>query len=358
MTLWRRILWILTGQVADNDETCAVEHAPSDVAQARQVVGGAWKVRAPGQTEEAETGGPWYAPSEASLLEPEPMTCPEMSHETRAIMTGLECSLENHDVELPPIPRVPEAVLRCLSSHYCDFHRVADLISEDPSTTTRVLRMANAAIWGVKTTSSIPEAVVRLGNRPLQSLMMSESLMVASRPSRKANRLIAQRFWNRSLAAGCVMRALAPLCNFDPEEAFVIGLLHDVGDVVVLRAIDRFEALSHEGIESEAFEYLCHRFHQPLGTMVADEWALGPTLKVILGAHHAWPKAKEAHRKERLMLMLSDMINQMIGFAHPAVYNLPKARPVAELRLDQREDFLPLLVPLPGQIRERVAAIN
>lgn len=286
------------------------------------------------------------------------MACPEMSHETRAIMAGLECTLENQDVELPPIPRVPEAVLRCLTSDDCDFHEVADLISEDPSTATRVLRMANAAIWGVKATTSIPDAVVRLGTRPLQSLMMSESLMVASRPSRKANRLIANRFWNRSLATACIMRSLAPLARIDPEEAFVMGLLQDVGDVVVLRAVDRYAAFSHTPIETDAFEFLCYRFHESLGAMVADEWSLTPKLKSLLSGHHAWPVADSPNRVERLMLMLSNMINQMLGYAHPATYNLPKSRPAQDLGLADEESFVKLLTGLPEQIRERVDASN
>jgi HD-like signal output (HDOD) protein len=154
------------------------------------------------------------------------------------------------------------------------------------------------------------------------------------------------------------MRALAPLCKIDPEEGFVMGLLHDVGDVVVLRAVDRYEALSHTPIETEAFEYLCHRFHQSLGTMVADEWSLSPKLKALLTDHHVWPDAQDPHRVERLLLMLGDMINQMIGYAQPALYNLPQSRPVQELGLGGQEQFMLLLAHLPEQIQERVDGIN
>jgi two-component system, cell cycle response regulator len=286
------------------------------------------------------------------------MACPEMSHETRSIMGDLECTLENQDVELPPIPRVPEAVLRCLTGDDCDFREIAELISEDPSTTTRVLRMANAAIWGVKVTTSIPDAVVRLGTRPLQSLMMSESLMVASRPSKKANRLIANRFWSRSLAAACITRSLAPLVKLDPEEAFVMGLLQDVGDVVVLRAVDRHEAFTHAPIETDAFEYLCYRFHESLGALVADKWSLTPKLKALLSCHHAWPETDSPNRAERLLLMLSNMITQLLGYAQLATYNLPKSRPAQDLGLADQESFVNLLTRLPDQVRERVEACN
>lgn len=358
MTLWKRIVCFLTGCFVEPAETSTPAQADDGGARLCGAGRGERPAATRGDQASESSAGPWYALPEATLLEPQPVTCPEMSHETRAIMGGLECTLENQEVELPPIPRVPEAVLRCLSSRNCDFSEVAELISEDASTTTRVLRMANAALWGVRATNSIPEAVVRLGTRPLQSLMMSESLMVASCPSRKSNRVIAQRFWDRSLAAGCLMRALAPLCKIDPEEAFVMGLLHDVGDVVVLRAVDRYEALSHSPIETDAFEYLCYKFHGSLGALVGDKWSLSPTLKSLLTDHHSWPEAQDPHRVERLLLMLTDMINQMIGYSQPALYNLPQSRPVQELGLAGQEQFLSLLEPLPEQIRERVDGIN
>jgi HD-like signal output (HDOD) protein len=154
------------------------------------------------------------------------------------------------------------------------------------------------------------------------------------------------------------MRTLAPLCKIDPEEGFVMGLLHDVGDVVVLRAVDRYQAMSRQAIETEAFEYLCHKFHGSLGTLVADKWSLSPKLKALLSDHHTCPDAQDPHRVERLLLMLCDMINQMIGYAQPALYNLPQSRPVQELGLGGQAQFLTLLDKLPEQIQERVNGIN
>ena len=154
------------------------------------------------------------------------------------------------------------------------------------------------------------------------------------------------------------MRDLARILKRDEDEAFLIGLLHDIGNVITLRIVTGHERLTQEPIEIPTFESLCHETHQEFGELIADAWNLPQELKSLIADHHRYPEADDPLRTQRLMLMLTDMITQMLGFAPPAQYDLASATVVRELGLTGCPDFERLLVELPEKIDETVSSLS
>ena len=221
-----------------------------------------------------------------------------------------------------------------------------------------VLRAANCALWGSRKVTSLLEAVTRLGINALRTLMLGESLRAAAFCKERRNRELAGLLWRRAVAGGCVMRALAEFTGqIDPEDAFAIGLLHDVGNVIVLQAVDKHEAFSHSRIDLQTFEYLCYECHELFGELIADKWALPPRLKELIQSHHRYPEDSDPLRNERLHLALADMINQMIGYGPPTSYDLLRSRPVRDLALTAEPGFVQFLQNLPEQIGHATAGL-
>ena len=163
----------------------------------------------------------WVAPSGANL-----------STEARALENALVSQFDGHNLSVPNLPRVPELVLRQLRSRKCDFGKVAEAIAEDQVTAGAVIRMANSPIYGgMNKISALQPAVTRLGLNALRTLMMQQSLHAATFHGRGGDKELASMVWNRALASAWVMRFLGPLVELDEEEAFLLGLLHDIGTV-------------------------------------------------------------------------------------------------------------------------------
>lgn len=181
--------------------------------------------------------------------------------------------------------------------------------------------------------------------------MMSESLRAATFIVKNGNREFARAIWLQSLASACVMRSLSAYTDLDPDAAFVSGLLHDVGNVIVLRIVSQHENLMGAKVDSETFEYLCQECHQEFGELVADAWDLPPQLKELIQNHHVYPAEDDALRTERLALLLTDMINQMLGYGPSAAYDLLESRPVRDLGLADDADFIKFLDHLPNEIQ-------
>jgi HD-like signal output (HDOD) protein len=150
------------------------------------------------------------------------------------------------------------------------------------------------------------------------------------------------------------MRNLASFIGKDPEEALPIGLLHDIGNVIVLRVVSEEKSFGMILPDHDILEYLCYETHQEFGELVAKEWNMSQQLKELIQNHHTYPKPDDALRTEKLLLILTDMINQMLGYAPPASYNLLQSRPAGDLNLADRQDFRKFLSDLPKQIEEAI----
>ncbi len=273
--------------------------------------------------------------------------------EIRVVEELLVSHFDGHDLAMPPFPQVAERVLKQLRDRKCNMTQVANLIAEDQVTTASVLRMANSPLYrGLDKITSLQQSVTRLGANAVRTLMMHHSLKAAVFGKKSSNESLIDLVWGGSLASATVMRTLAKFTGIDAEDAFLIGLMHDIGNVIVLRTVTEEERRFRMTIDVRSFEYLCHVSHQEFGELVADAWKLPERVKALICDHHTYPAIDDPLRTERLMLIVTDMINQMLGYGPEAQYDLLGTRAVEDLGLLNSPLFGRCLAELPLKIEE------
>jgi len=300
----------------------------------------------------------WWAPEGATLTEPVEPERPELTAEARALENLLVSHFDGHDLTLPPLLHVAEVLLPKLSDPNCDLGKVAAGLSEDQVVAAAVLRMANSPLYrGLNKITGIRPAVNRLGTRAVRMLLMHESLRAATFLHKKGQQGVnelAKSVWRRSLASACIMRSLAELTGTDQEEAFLVGLLHDIGNVVVLRIAFGAQFAPRYRLDPGVFEYLCYETHQEFGELVAKAWALPQNVASIVSDHHTHPAPNDPLRVPRLHVQLTDMIASLLGYAPYTPYGLLDSPAVRELQLAARPHFSTLLSALPQQLEETI----
>ena len=206
---------------------------------------------------------PWWTPQADSLLEPAESQPPEPAAAALVLENLLVSHFDGHDLSVPTLHSVVERVLPRLRGSDCNFAAIARDITEDQVLTAVVLRTVNSPIFrGVEKISSVQRAVARLGTRTLHSLLMHQSLRGAIFDRRGAASGFAELLWRRSLASACIMRGLARFGRLDEDEAYLLGLLHDIGSVIVLRIVRTEEKGGFADVDLDTFEYLCRQSHQ------------------------------------------------------------------------------------------------
>ncbi len=158
--------------------------------------------------------------------------------------------------QLPPFSPVVRVLLASLSNDSDDvpLQRVAALIEEDTITAGKVLGVVNSAMYNRgKQICSIRQAVNRLGIGPLHNLVLGLSVNRIWSKIPVSDSFSMLRFNRHALATATLSNILAQqLLVPEPDAAFVAGLFHDVGQLVLILRGCNPRALFHREAECAA----------------------------------------------------------------------------------------------------------
>ncbi|MBI3903017.1 MAG: HDOD domain-containing protein [Nitrosomonadales bacterium] len=179
---------------------------------------------------------------------------------------------------------------------------IAQAVSQDPSFTVRLLRVANSPFYGFSSTiDTVSRAVTVIGTKQIRNLALSTS--VARTFAGLPNDLVSmENFWRHSLYCALIARILArQIRRCDAEAVFTAGLLHDIGELVI------FNRLPEQAKESlllvldsgdelpvyQAEQQVMGFDHAQLGGELARQWNLPPMLQECIAFHHDIQKAQQ-----------------------------------------------------------------
>jgi putative nucleotidyltransferase with HDIG domain len=222
--------------------------------------------------------------------------------------------------QLPALPLIVNRLIKVVNSPDSSAEDAADLIEKDPALTTKVLRLANSAFYGMpRSISSVSSAVVILGFNTLRSLVLGASV-ISMFPSNGAKIAFDRlRFWKHSIVSAMVARTIAQnimgVTMMDPQSAFCAGIMHDIGKLIFeLFTPKEYAAVCRQSQEQkipivEAEASVMGITHAQIGTILADKWALPLELEAAI-VHHHEPQAEKSIRELVTTIHLAD------GIAH------------------------------------------
>ncbi|MBX3361021.1 MAG: HDOD domain-containing protein [Phycisphaeraceae bacterium] len=201
---------------------------------------------------------------------------------------------------LPSLPAVAVRVIELTSDPNVKLADIGRVVEADQGLTTKILRTVNSSFYGLRQKcGSIQKALVMLGLNPVKSLALSFSLVKAVEDGHEGCTFDFTSYWRRGLYTAVAARVLGGIVRLDdPDEAFLGGLLQDVGMVAMHRALgarydEVLRSASHHRdlvpLELSAFELQ----HPDVGAMLAERWKL-PAQIVLPVRYHERPTAAPA----------------------------------------------------------------
>jgi HD-like signal output (HDOD) protein len=194
---------------------------------------------------------------------------------------------------LPAIPAVASAVLQEVDNPKLSAAALASMIERDPALTARVLAVANSPFYGfMRRIATVELAVVVLGMRTVKELVLSLIVQRVFAHSRTAV-LDINAFWHYSVFCGTSARFLARKLGYRVAgEAFVAGLMHDVGVLIQAHFFTKeFEQVRAIQLEKgctflEAEKQIFNCTHADIGAWFAEQWKLPAQLREAILLHH------------------------------------------------------------------------
>jgi len=247
-------------------------------------------------------------------------------------------------VQLKPFPKVALQVLEMAASPEVTALDLVDIVELDPVITSKVLRVSNSVMFGgQREIATLEQASVRLGTSKIVELVTLASAGSYFRSSGDACPEAVQFLWKRSLGTACAARTLAAERGLEQQVAYTVGLLQNLGHLVLLQyygnEIGEVSALVDAGAtpweaELERFGYN----HAQLSAELMEEWQFPAEVVRLVGGHHSGPSPEEPAllAVARAAESLSTEILSESKLLHPSVAWM--IQDVAQPDLDSRPE--------------------
>lgn len=228
------------------------------------------------------------------------------------------------------MPAVAAEVLALVDDVRTDATRLKNCIERDPALTTKLLRVVNSSLFSpARTVADLSQAVSLLGLRAVKLLALGFCLperMFAA----EASQAVAH-YWRRALLRAVAARELAVVAKWkEGDEAFLAGLLADVGIAVLLQEVTDDYVPLYQGAQAGDFNLLdaeCRVFkfdHVELTRRLLEEWRLPTAIAATIGEARDGGDAKLTLRRPARLLYVAELLAAVV--------------------LDDRADLWPLLV--------------
>jgi putative nucleotidyltransferase with HDIG domain len=207
--------------------------------------------------------------------------------------------------ELPLPGPIYQNVQRIMGEKNLDIREVEKLINYDQSLTVRVLRMANSAFYrGWQKVATVREAIMRLGTNEVMNIL----LLIAQRENFSAQdpwiSKVMHKLWQHSVASAVGAQWIARNCRFRflQQEAFVGGLLHDVGKSFLMTVIEKIKLKGGLGLplEEEIIGQVLKVLHTENGYSLLNKWHLPEEYCSVARNHHR----EEIDPNDELLVMV------------------------------------------------------
>ena len=293
--------------------------------------------------------------------------------------------------QLPMLPAIAVRVLEVTSDEDGSTDEVVSLIKGDPSLTSRILQLVHSAEAGVRSeVTSVDRAVVLLGFEAVRSAVLALSVFetFTSAPRDDApttSRFSREEFWRHCVAVACCAELLAEAVvelhgksdDLIPQEAFVCGLLHDLGKAALDAVLPRSFAKAAEAAEllrgdiANLERTIIGLDHLVVGKRLAERWNLPISLREAIWLHGQIPQAlPQATRNPRMvnLITLADIVarQQHIGFSGNYTFSIDQEEllkavgltaqkvesriPRLLARIEQRANVLQLQIPATEEL--------
>jgi HD-like signal output (HDOD) protein len=203
----------------------------------------------------------------------------------------------SHTIVVPELPAIVQRVHRAIESTDAGVADVGDMIGADPALAGKVMLVANSVIYGLAQSCRTPrQACTMLGLASIRNIVIQATML------QRYEHLSAHGYdvsalsrdapvvgFGASMFARCVRVPGAP----PPDDAYVAGLLHDIGELILLDQVGEFYATIQSaaacGIESLA-AYERRELgvtHAEIGARAVDAWGFGTQVRDAVLHHHA-----------------------------------------------------------------------
>lgn len=261
----------------------------------------------------------------------------------------------HREVDLPTLPELAMRINQAVQSENADLKSIAAIVAADPVIAARTVQVANSAMYaGVSRVESVQQAITRIGLLATRAIVITVVVKNLFAPVTPVIKHRMHGYYQHSLRVAALSHVIAGrLKGFDPDRAFLAGLIHDIGTVPLLILADRHEVLNKDAV---LLDTVIAQLGSTVGETLLRQWGFESELANV--ALHAEDWMRDGDRADYCdIVQVAQLHCQLVGGRKPL-----GAPPMGELavftRLDmQGIDPLKLVMQAQQEIREIISLL-
>ncbi len=228
--------------------------------------------------------------------------------------------LVNKVRNMPPLPQSITQILEITKDDKSSSRELAKVFERDPTLAVNILKLANSPAYGFASKiSTITQAVVCLGLETIKSIALTSSTHEMLNKELPAYSLEEGMLWQHSISCATCARIIAERVKYkDYEEAYIAGLLLDIGKIILSSFAENDFFLVSERAEKNKIPFniaeqeVLGFDHSQVGGRIIKKWKLPSALVESVQYHHQ-PNKAETHKTLTYIMHLADVISCMLG---------------------------------------------
>ncbi len=218
------------------------------------------------------------------------------------IVAELENRISNNSLEVPMLPKVAGNVVRLTQDPESEAADLAKLIQSDQSLAGNVMKVANSATYSPNSSMvSLQQAIARLGMKLITEIALSASVNTRLFNTPGFESHIAYEL-KSSLAAGLWAKEVARACRKNVEAAFLAGLLHDIGQPVVVQTTLEIAQQLGAQISKDDVYLLEKQFQQKVSLCVVERWEMPSSVCHTVQYFHNYSEPHSAQMQTMIVV--------------------------------------------------------
>ncbi|RNC65435.1 MAG: HDOD domain-containing protein [Desulfuromonadales bacterium] len=233
--------------------------------------------------------------------------------------------LVSSSTELPTIPEIVLRIVGKLNDEDVFIDDIIPLVLQDQVLTGRVLRLVNSALYSpLEPVSSVREAFIYLGLERLKEAIFTCAIIDLFKSG--TGTFNRSTLWTHALGVAIIARAIATSVGGpDPSDAYVAGLLHDVGEVFFSYYLkDDFVRVSNT-VAADNTTFLDEEYHQfgtshcEVGYFIGERWRFDPPVTNAILFHHSPESAPPEHAAMVAIVAIANLYATLrrLGYGNP-----------------------------------------
>ena len=232
----------------------------------------------------------------------------------KAIFTGILHKFQTGKLNPPVMPQVVKEIQTVVKRPTSTADEVAEAVEKDPVISLRLISVANSPVYrGVSEIKNVKSALPRLGLKETLNIVLAISNKSLYSTDNVQFKILMDKLWVHSLATAYGSKLIAQdLKLADSEKLFLMGLSHDIGKILLLKAFS--DVSKRKDLNMNAVTASIQEAHLSLGSLLLKRWGFDDEFINVL-THHEDKTLSPDTKKEILIVHLANMLTRKIGFS-------------------------------------------